>query len=89
MSKTLLDRAEEHVVDPLHKMSRATSAISEAVEDGIHAVKRVGKAGSDAAEEFVDDAKERIKRHPAGTVVAAFAAGILLGGFMDCMMRRK
>lgn len=89
MSKTLLDRAEEHVLDPLHKMSRATSAMAESVEEGIHAVKRVGKASSDAAEEFIDDAKERIKRHPTGTVAAFFAAGILLGGFMDCLIRRK
>ena len=70
-------------------MSRATTAMAEALEDGIHAVKRVGKTGSDAAEEFIDDTKERIKRHPAGTIVIAFAVGFALGGLIDALIRRK
>jgi ElaB/YqjD/DUF883 family membrane-anchored ribosome-binding protein len=86
MTKSVLD---EHFVEPIHKVSRATTAMADALEDGIHAVKRVGKTGSDAAEEFLDDAKDRVKRHPAGTIAAAFALGFLLGGLFDFMVRRR
>ncbi len=89
MNKTMLDRAEERVVEPMHQVSRASTAVAEAFEDSIHAVKRMGKAGNDAAEEFIEDTKERIKRHPTGTVVAAFLGGFIVGGFIDCLIRRK
>jgi ElaB/YqjD/DUF883 family membrane-anchored ribosome-binding protein len=89
MSKSVLEKAEEHIVDPMHSMSRATTAMAEAIEDGIHAVKRVGKTGSDAAEEFIEDTKERVKRHPTGSVVTAFAMGFAIGGFIDALIRRK
>ena len=89
MSKTMLERAEESLVDPMHKVSRASAAMAEALENGIHAVKRVGKTGSDAAEELIEDTKDRIKRHPAATVVAAFGIGIVVGGFFDWVIRRK
>jgi ElaB/YqjD/DUF883 family membrane-anchored ribosome-binding protein len=89
MSKSVLEQAEDHIVDPMHKVSRATTAVAEAIEDGIHAVRRVGKTGSDVAEEFIDDAKERVKRHPAGTIVAAFAVGLAFGGLLDALIRRK
>jgi ElaB/YqjD/DUF883 family membrane-anchored ribosome-binding protein len=85
----MLDRAEEQVVEPMHKVSRASTAMVEAIEDGIHAVKRVGKTSSDAAEQFIDDTKDRIKRHPAGTVAAAFAIGFIAGGLIDWLIRRK
>ncbi|HEX9120362.1 MAG TPA: hypothetical protein VF840_07470 [Terriglobales bacterium] len=89
MSKSVLEKAEEHIVDPMHKVSRATTAVAEAIEDGIHAVKRVGKTSSDVAEEMIDDAKERVKRHPMGTIVAAFVVGFAFGGFIDALIRRK
>jgi ElaB/YqjD/DUF883 family membrane-anchored ribosome-binding protein len=87
--KNVLERAEERIVDPMHKVSRATTAVAEAIEDGIHAVRRVGKSGSDAAEELIEDAKERVKRHPTGTIVTAFAVGFALGGLLDAVIRRK
>ncbi len=87
MSKSTL--AEETMVDPIHKVARAGTVMAEAIEDGIHAVKRVGKSTSDAAEEMVEDTKERIRRHPTGTVVAAFLGGFIVGGFIDCLIRRK
>ena len=89
MTKSVLQRAEEQMVEPLHKMSRATAAVAEAIEDGIHAVKRVGKTGSDAAEEFIADAKDRVKRHPGGTIAAAFGLGFLFGGVFAWMIRKK
>lgn len=87
--KNVLERAEARIVDPMHKVSRATTAVAEAIEDGIHAVRRVGKSGSDAAEELIEDAKERVKRHPTGTIVTAFAVGFAIGGFIDALIRRK
>lgn len=89
MSKSMMEQAEEHIVDPMHKVSRATTAVAEAIEDGIHAVRRVGKTSSDMAEEFIDDAKERVKRHPTGTIVAALAVGVAIGGLLDALIRRK
>jgi len=89
MNKSVLEKAEEHIIDPMHSVSRATTAMAEAIEDGIHAVRRIGKSGSDAAEEFIEDAKERVKRHPTGTVITAFAAGFALGGLIDALIRRK
>jgi len=89
MNKSVLRKAEEHIIDPMHSVSRATTAMAEAIEDGIHAVRRIGKSGSDAAEEFIEDAKERVKRHPTGTVITAFAAGFALGGLIDALIRRK
>jgi hypothetical protein len=89
MSKSVLEEAEEHILDPINTVSRATTTVAEAIEDGIHAAKRVGKAGSDVAEELIDDAKERVKRHPTGTIVAAFVVGFAFGGLLDALMRRK
>ncbi len=89
MSKSVLEKAEERIVDPMHRVSRATTAVAEAIEDGIHAVKRVGKTSSDVAEELIEDAKERVKRHPTGTIVAAFAVGFAFGGLLDALIRRK
>ena len=86
--QNVLEKSEDRTVDPIHKMSRATT-MADTIEDGIHALRRVGKTGSDAAEEFIDDAKERVKRHPTVTVVAAFAIGFAIGGFLDAIIRRK
>jgi ElaB/YqjD/DUF883 family membrane-anchored ribosome-binding protein len=89
MTKSVFERAEERVREPMQKVSRATAAMAEALEDGMHAVKRVGKTGSDAAEEFIADAKDRVKRHPGGTIAAAFGLGFLFGGVFAWMIRKK
>ena len=89
MNKSVLEKAEEDLIDPMHKVSRATTAVAEAIENGIHAVKRVGKTSSDVAEGFIDDAMERSKRHPTGTIAAAFAIGLAFGGLLDTLIRRK
>lgn len=81
----VLDRANERGAESIHKVSRT----ADAVENGIDAAKRVGKRGSDAAEEFMDDTVLRIKRHPVETVVAAFALGFAIGGFVDRLIRRR
>jgi ElaB/YqjD/DUF883 family membrane-anchored ribosome-binding protein len=84
-----MEKADARIAESIHKMSRATAAVADALDDGIDVAKRVGKRSSDAAEELMDDATQRIKRHPAESLVAAFAAGVFVGGLIDCLIRRR
>lgn len=86
MAETLLEKEPK-----TNKEARRTNAaiLSDRFAEGIEFAKKVGKTGSDAAEEFMDDTTQRIKRHPAETVVGAFAVGIILGGFMSWLFNRK
>ncbi len=85
----VLDKEDECGAETIHKVSRTASAFADVIENGISAAKRVGRRGSDAAEEFMDDTILRIKRHPVETVVAAFALGFAIGGFVDRLVRRR
>ncbi len=89
MPETVLERAHEKFAEQTQRFSRATSAITDAVENGLEMAKRAGKRGSDAVEEFMDDTTQRIKRHPTETVIMAFAAGFIMGGFVSWMTRRR
>jgi ElaB/YqjD/DUF883 family membrane-anchored ribosome-binding protein len=79
----------ETINEPIHVVSKRVADLADALEDGIEIAKRVGKHTSDAAEELMQDTQERIKRRPAETVVMAFAAGFLVGGFVSWMTRLK
>ncbi len=79
--------AQAQVTEPSHK-PRLRFAI-DAIEESIGVAKSVGKRSSDAAEEFMDDTMQRIRRHPVETVVMAFSAGFILGGFLCWMSGRK
>lgn len=85
----VLERADERIAGSIHKMSRATAAVADVIDDGIDVAKRVGKRSSDAAEELMDDTTLRIKRHPLESLIAAFGIGLFVGGFIDCMIRRR
>lgn len=89
MPETVLERADTRIAESIHKMSRTTAAVGDAIDDGIGVAKRVGKRSSDAAEELMEDTTQRIKRHPVESLVAAFALGVFLGGFIDCLVRRR
>ncbi len=89
MPETVLERADARIADSIHHMSRATAAVADAVDEGIDVAKHVGKRSSDAAEELMDDATQRIKRHPVESLVTAFAVGVFVGGFVDCLIRRR
>ena len=80
------EAATKRAVEQVH---HAVAAVTEAVDEGIEAAKHIGKRSSDAAEEWMDDTTDRIKRHPAETVVIAFAAGIVLGGFISWCLRHR
>jgi ElaB/YqjD/DUF883 family membrane-anchored ribosome-binding protein len=89
MTGNILQKIDERTADSIHKVSRTASAVAEAMENCIETAKRVGKRGSDATEELMDDTVLRVKRHPVETVVAAFALGVVIGGFADWFIRRK
>ncbi len=85
---TAAEKVTDNVSQTIHKVKQATSTLSGTFDDAVDTAKHIGKRGSDAAEELMDDTVLRIKRHPTETVVGAFVAGVLIGGFIDCMLRR-
>jgi hypothetical protein len=89
MAETVLERADAHIAESIHKLSRATSAMSEAIDDGAAVIKRAVKQGSDAAEEIMDDTLLRVKRHPVETIVGTFTMGVIVGGFIGWLMTRR
>ncbi len=80
---------EAAAVQPTHEGIHLVSRLTDAVDDGIALAKQVGKHTSDAAEELMDDTTQRIRRHPTETLVGAFALGVVAGGFLDWLIRRK
>ena len=89
MLDTVLDKAGERLAETAHRASRATTAMTEALEDSIGLAKRAAKHSADAADEFMEDTQQRIKRHPVETVVASFAIGTLFGMMIGWFARRK
>jgi ElaB/YqjD/DUF883 family membrane-anchored ribosome-binding protein len=89
MPQTVVDRAVEHIDESARQVSRATSAIADAIEDGTGAVRRAAKQGGDAAEEILNDTTERIQRHPVLTVATSFAVGLTAGTLIGWMLRRR
>ena len=47
------------------------------------------KRSGDAAEEVMEDATQRVKRHPVGALSATFALGVLVGGIIGWMVSRR
>jgi hypothetical protein len=63
--------------------------LSDVVSEGLDDAKRVGKQTSDAAEQLMDDTAERIRRHPAESIVMVFVAGFIMGGFVSWLVRQR
>jgi ElaB/YqjD/DUF883 family membrane-anchored ribosome-binding protein len=89
MAENILERADAQVAESIHRLSRATSAMAEAMDEGVGVIKRAVKRSSDAAEELVDDTTQRIKRHPVEATAATFAMGFIVGGFIGWMISRR
>jgi hypothetical protein len=89
MSQTVVERMADQISESAHQASRASSAISEAIEGGVGVMRRAVKHGGDAAEEFLDDTTERLQRHLVLTVTAAFALGVTSGTLFGLLMKRK
>ncbi len=80
----------EALLEKEPKLTRSRSAeIGEHFTHGVDLMKKIGRTTSDAAEEMMEDNLQRIKRHPIETVVGAFGAGILVGGFISWLLNRK
>ncbi len=89
----ILKKADEQVAESIRNLSRATTAMADAIDEGVGVIQRAVKRSGDAAEEFMDDTTQRIKRHPTETIAATFAfgltAGLLVGAFLGWTMRRR
>lgn len=81
-----MEAATNPTANEIHRMK---INLTDAVTGGLDAAKKVGKQTSDAAEELMDDTAERIRRHPAETVVFAFVVGFVLGGFVSWLTRKR
>jgi len=89
MAENIVEKAEAQVAESIRKLTRATSAMAEAIDEGVGAIKLAVKRSGDLAEEMIDDTNQRVKRHPVETVVATFSVGIIVGGFIGWMVFRK
>ena len=89
MTENIVDKAEAQVAESIRKLTRATSAMAEAIDEGVGAIKLAVKRSGDLAEEMMDDTTQRVKRHPVETVVATFTLGLIVGGLISWMVSRK
>jgi len=89
MAENIVDKAEAQVAESIRKLTRATSAMAEAIDEGVGAIKLAVKRSGDLAEEMIDDTTQRVKRHPVETVVATFTLGLIVGGLISWMVSRK
>ena len=86
---SVLEQQGEHIAESVHRVCRAASAFTDAVEERVKAARRVVKQGGDAAEEFLDDTTKRLQRHPVESIVLATVVGIVAGILMACKMMRR
>ena len=89
VSQTVMERTAETIAESAHQASRATGAITDAIEDGVGVVRHAEKQGCDTAEEFLDDTARRLPRHLALTVMTTFAVGVAAGALNGWMMKRR
>lgn len=89
MAEDMLEKADQQVAESIRKLTRATSAMADAIDEGVTVVKRAVKRSGDVAEELMVDTRERVKRHPAESITAVCTLGVLVGGFIGWLMPRK
>lgn len=89
MAKDILGKADEQVAESIRKLTRATSAMADAIDEGTNVIKHAIKRSGDVAEELLDDTTQRVKRHPIETIAATFALGVVVGGFLGWLVARR
>ncbi len=89
MANDMFQRADEQVADSIRKLTRATSAMADAIDQGTTVIKHAIKHSGDTAEELLDDATQRVKRHPVETMAATFTLGIVVGGLLGWLVARR
>jgi ElaB/YqjD/DUF883 family membrane-anchored ribosome-binding protein len=71
--------AAKRIEKGVNDVKAAKAAVSAKLEDSRMEAGRLLKKGRYAVEDGVSEATQTIKRHPAGTLAIAFAAGAALG----------
>ena len=89
MAENILEKADEQVAESMRKLTRATSAMADAIDEGVGVIKHAVKRSGDAAEEVMEDATQRVKRHPVEAIAATFTLGVLVGGIIGWMVSRR
>ena len=89
MAKNIVEKADEQVAESMRKLTRAASAMADAIDEGVGVIKHAVKRSGDAAEEVMDDATQRVKRHPVEAIAATFTLGVLVGGIIGWMVSRR
>jgi len=89
MAKDVSEKADEQVAESIRRLTRATSAMADAIDESTKVIKHAVKRSGDAAEELLDDTTERIKRHPVETMAATFTLGVIVGGFLGWLVSRR
>jgi ElaB/YqjD/DUF883 family membrane-anchored ribosome-binding protein len=87
--ENILEKADAQVAESTRKLSRATSAMADAIDEGVGVIQRAVKRSGDVAEELMDDTTQRVKRHPAETIAATLAFGLVAGTFIGWMLKRR
>jgi ElaB/YqjD/DUF883 family membrane-anchored ribosome-binding protein len=89
MAEDILKKADAQVAESIRKLSRATSAMAEAIDEGVGAIKLAVKRSGDLAEEVMDDTVQRVKRHPTETVAMTLAVGVVVGALIGWIASRR
>ncbi len=89
MAENILEKADAQVAASIHKLSRASSAMADAIDESVDVIKRAVKRSGDVAEELMDDTAQRVKRHPVETMAATLAVGLVAGIFIGWMITRR
>ncbi|MGA3127794.1 MAG: hypothetical protein ABSD13_13865 [Candidatus Korobacteraceae bacterium] len=87
--ENVLEKADAQVAESIRRLSRATSAMAESINEGVGVIQRAIKRSGDVAEELMDDTSQRVKRHPAETIAATLAVGLVAGVFIGWMLNRR
>lgn len=77
------------VEEVAREVSNIRSIVTDAVEDGLRTARQAIKHGRYAAEDAIEEAQHSVKQRPLVAVGAAFAAGLVVGGFLGWMGFRR
>ena len=89
MAENILDKAAAQVAESIRKLTRATTAMADAIDEGVGVIKHAVKRSGDVAEELMDDTTQRVKRHPIETMAATFAMGVVVGWILGWIASRR
>ena len=89
MTKDLLEKADEQVTESIRKLTRASSAMADAIDESTDVIKHAIKRSGDAAEKLLDDTTRRVKRHPVETMAVTFTLGVIVGGLIGWLVSRR